>query len=181
MTSRLDEAPARGLTRRDLLRRGGAIGGTLLWVTPAIQVINLTSASAALPSGRSREDLPSHLEIVVHVTTAFTFTHNGTSYTVAAGDYGLKYEFSSGWVFAPRNPATCIPSSTSYDQVQADYVAILAYFQSNVSVGEQLYLNKASYVVQVPNQFTVVTAVSKKGRTCGTAVHSGNVYYFPGN
>jgi hypothetical protein len=31
--------PALGMTRRDLLRRGAVVGGTLLWATPVVQSI----------------------------------------------------------------------------------------------------------------------------------------------
>ena len=37
--SRLDLHDESGITRRDLMRRGAVVGGTLLWVAPAIQSI----------------------------------------------------------------------------------------------------------------------------------------------
>jgi hypothetical protein len=42
------EASRRGLTRRDVLRRGAVAGGTLLWAAPVIQSIR-TPAYAASP------------------------------------------------------------------------------------------------------------------------------------
>jgi hypothetical protein len=37
--TRLDLHDESGITRRDLMRRGAVVGGTLLWVAPAIQSI----------------------------------------------------------------------------------------------------------------------------------------------
>ncbi len=39
-----------GLTRRDFLKRGAVLGGTLAWVTPAVQVVGLRPAFAATVS-----------------------------------------------------------------------------------------------------------------------------------
>ena len=46
-----DESPPQGLSRRDLLRRGAVVGGTLVWAVPAMEVLSLTSAHASSPSG----------------------------------------------------------------------------------------------------------------------------------
>jgi hypothetical protein len=43
---------AAGLNRRQLLKRGAVVGGTLVWAVPAMEVISLTSAHAASPSGQ---------------------------------------------------------------------------------------------------------------------------------
>lgn len=39
-----------GLSRRDLLRRGAALGGALAWATPVVQVIGMSPALANVPS-----------------------------------------------------------------------------------------------------------------------------------
>ncbi|MDQ1723508.1 MAG: hypothetical protein QOG52_536 [Frankiaceae bacterium] len=39
------------LSRRDALKRGALVGGTLLWAVPAVQAVSMTAASAAAPSG----------------------------------------------------------------------------------------------------------------------------------
>ena len=47
-----DSGPgAAGLNRRQLLKRGAAVGGTLVWAVPALEVISMTSAHASSPSG----------------------------------------------------------------------------------------------------------------------------------
>jgi hypothetical protein len=46
-----ESTPQTGLSRRDLLRRGAVVGGTLVWAVPAMEVLSLTSAHATSPSG----------------------------------------------------------------------------------------------------------------------------------
>lgn len=38
------------ITRRELLKRGAVIGGSVLWVTPVVQTVGMSSAFAATPS-----------------------------------------------------------------------------------------------------------------------------------
>ena len=47
--TRFDLRRETGLSRRDLLRRGAIVGGTLVWVAPAIQTFGATAAYAASP------------------------------------------------------------------------------------------------------------------------------------
>ena len=37
---------SRGLSRRDMLKRSAAVGGTLMWVTPTVSVLSATAARA---------------------------------------------------------------------------------------------------------------------------------------
>lgn len=39
-----------GLTRRDILKRGAALGGALVWATPVVQVVGMGRARAQVPS-----------------------------------------------------------------------------------------------------------------------------------
>ena len=41
----------RGISRRQALKRGAAIGGAALWVTPAVQLLAITESAAEQPSG----------------------------------------------------------------------------------------------------------------------------------
>jgi hypothetical protein len=50
---RMDLGTELGLTRRDLLRRGAIVGGTLLWAAPAVQSIT-KPAFAATTAGSAR-------------------------------------------------------------------------------------------------------------------------------
>jgi hypothetical protein len=42
--------PESGLTRREVLKRGAALGGALVWGAPLVQVIGMRPALAATPS-----------------------------------------------------------------------------------------------------------------------------------
>jgi hypothetical protein len=47
------DAGARTMSRRQALKRGAVVGGTLVWAVPAVQAINMTQAEAAsAPPGR---------------------------------------------------------------------------------------------------------------------------------
>ena len=39
-----------GLTRRELLKRGAALGGAVVWATPIVQAVGMQSALAQVPS-----------------------------------------------------------------------------------------------------------------------------------
>ncbi len=41
---------SQGITRRDLLKRGAVVGGTVLWATPVVQTVGMARAYAAEPS-----------------------------------------------------------------------------------------------------------------------------------
>lgn len=49
---RVDLNSELGMSRRDLLRRGAIVGGTLLWVAPAIQSVGAKAAWARGTSGQ---------------------------------------------------------------------------------------------------------------------------------
>jgi hypothetical protein len=42
--------PDQGLTRRELIRKGAILGGTVMWVTPVVQTVGMSRALAATPS-----------------------------------------------------------------------------------------------------------------------------------
>ena len=39
-----------GLTRREMIKRGALLGGTVMWVTPVVQAVGMSRALAAAPS-----------------------------------------------------------------------------------------------------------------------------------
>ena len=41
-----EKEPGRGLTRREIIKKGAIVGGTVMWVTPAVQVIGMRPAQA---------------------------------------------------------------------------------------------------------------------------------------
>jgi hypothetical protein len=54
MTQGDDAALPAGLSRREALKRGAVVAGGVVWTAPVIQVLGLTEAQAAVPSGESR-------------------------------------------------------------------------------------------------------------------------------
>ncbi|MDQ1715498.1 MAG: hypothetical protein QOC60_1443 [Frankiaceae bacterium] len=58
------------LSRRDALKRGALVGGTLLWAVPAVQAVTMSAASAAAPSGGpGPENPPENTKPAVTPTT----------------------------------------------------------------------------------------------------------------
>lgn len=53
MEERSGDSARGGMTRRDALKKGAAVGGAL-WVVPMIQGLSTSAASADQPSGGSR-------------------------------------------------------------------------------------------------------------------------------
>lgn len=53
--SEMDQRP--GVSRREALKRGAVLGGTLLWVAPAVQTIGMSRAFAQQPSPGGEEDV----------------------------------------------------------------------------------------------------------------------------
>ena len=47
------EGPPESISRREALKRGVVMGGAALWMAPVVQVLSLTEAAAAQPSGPS--------------------------------------------------------------------------------------------------------------------------------
>jgi hypothetical protein len=41
---------SQGLTRREMIKRGALLGGTVMWVTPVVQTVGMSRALAASPS-----------------------------------------------------------------------------------------------------------------------------------
>jgi hypothetical protein len=50
------------LSRREALKRGVLLGGTALWVVPAVQVLSISPAAAQQPSGRPSGTRPVNVQ-----------------------------------------------------------------------------------------------------------------------
>ena len=46
----MPSSPTQGITRRDLLKKGAALGGAVVWVTPIVQSVGMGRAFAQTPS-----------------------------------------------------------------------------------------------------------------------------------
>ena len=53
----MGEESKQGITRRDLLRRGAALGGAVLWTTPVVQTLGMGRAFAQVPSPTGGSDI----------------------------------------------------------------------------------------------------------------------------
>jgi hypothetical protein len=49
----MSEEMKQGLTRREVLKKGAMLGGTLLWVAPVVQAVGMSPAAAQVPSETS--------------------------------------------------------------------------------------------------------------------------------
>lgn len=171
---------AEGLSRRDLLRRGGAVGGALLWVAPALQVLDLGAASADSQSGLNPKDLPEQFECIVKVVERYTCHTGGKRYVLPyQKTIGVKYDPTQGWVIAPNGSGsgTCLSMSYGTD------AGVLADFKSALHVGQVLFGGKSTFIFQLPSRYKMLQAKSKKpvSLACTDAPHFGNIYYFQGN
>lgn len=79
-----------GLTRRDLIKKGALLGGTVMWVTPVVQTVGMSRALAQTPSDVC---VPTDGESVVGVAAGTGATGNanrvlvgdGSAYTLGLG------------------------------------------------------------------------------------------------
>ena len=81
---RLDLNDESGMTRRDMLRRGAIVGGTLLWVAPAIQ--SMAPKAFAQTDGAAPGSVPQ---------CAACYCWNGPKQT-ATGNRGFDGDLGSG-------------------------------------------------------------------------------------
>lgn len=69
------------LSRREALRRGAIVGGSLLWTTPALQTLRMSRAHAQQPSPRTGHDI-SYIALNVlcqegQVAVSYTLKYEG--------------------------------------------------------------------------------------------------------
>ena len=102
--------PNQGITRRDLLKKGAALGGAVVWVTPIVQSVGMGRAFAATPSPCD----PGISYIAMHVTCD---PRPEILEAIGAFDpnnqYFIKWEdtngFAGDWESDPRSVPGCEP------------------------------------------------------------------------
>ena len=83
MAKRMEASPLGStLTRREALRRGAIVGGSLLWTTPVLQTIGMSRANAQVPSPRPVGHDISYIALNVtcregQVAVAYTIKYEG--------------------------------------------------------------------------------------------------------
>jgi hypothetical protein len=157
---------ALGLSRRELLRRGAALGAALTVATPVVQSLG-AAAAFAQESPPPPASVPSHIQLLV------TFASDPQV-------RGVKFDEGEGWSALFRQGNKCWdPTTEGYQGATKDQVA---YLNANASV-----LPSASgYRVTLPELVAVVDAAATyDGSNCFDLDHpdgpyqDGAVWVFP--
>jgi hypothetical protein len=155
------------LSRREVLRRGAALGAALAVATPVVQSVGTVAAFAQESPPPPAPSIPSHIQLLVG------FSSDPTT-------RGIKYDESEGWSSLLRQGNRCWdPESSNYEGATSDQIAFL---NANASV-----LPSASgYRVTLPELVTVIAAAaSYDGSNCFDTTHpdgpylDGSVWVFP--
>jgi hypothetical protein len=140
------------VSRRDALKRGAILGGTLVWATPVVQSIGITKAYAADPSGPGDDD-PGPSYIALNIESGRGRNKTG---------YSIKYEGCT----APDDCFESDPGATpgcegiySADGTSTDG-DILGF------VVDGPHPTTGCVNITVPAGYTVTDSVIKKGQEC---------------
>jgi hypothetical protein len=150
--SKRKDAPAHGtpLTRREALRRGAIIGGSLLWTTPALQTIRMSHAHAQRPSP------PRDVHDISYI--AMNVTCNGSPFFIK-WEAGGGFEDDPG--AAPHCESLFTPTGTKADGAALGFTATGPAPNGCVTIG-------------VPAGCTINSAVVFGGGDC--CAQSGPVF-----
>jgi hypothetical protein len=156
------------VSRRDALKRGAILGGTLVWAAPVVQTIGMTKAYAADPSGPGNgENGPSYI--------AMNITCGGVGQSSTA--YSIKYEGCT-------EPDDCFES----DPGRTPGCTGLFDFEGTATDGDNLgflvagpHPTTGCVTVRVPAGCTVLESVIKKGNECWPGpTGNGDLQFCPG-
>jgi hypothetical protein len=84
-----------GISRRDLLKRGAALGGAVIWVSPVVQTLGMGRAFAQTPSPVDQGGME--------------ISYIGINVVCADPNdsFFIKWEDDAGWEMDPGNAPTC--------------------------------------------------------------------------
>ena len=181
-----------GSTRRDVLKRGAIVGGTLLWATPVIQSLGLRAAAA--DAGTVQPSPPTIAEkmppSVVTTTTSpderppvppvgLAIQHLDFLFGSAGTVYAARYEpFGDGGAFVapekapegaglePKRP-DCLDVYPDWTPATPELLQALNVKGTVQTLGDA---EQRQYVVLVPPGIAVVAAFSRCSDRCGPAV-----------
>jgi hypothetical protein len=101
MGEAMPENSSQGITRRDLLKRGAALGGAVVWVTPVVQTVGMGRAFATTASPAPCTPGISYIAMNV---------------TCGGVDYFIKWEAPGSWEIDPGTAPGCEASFTPTGQ-----------------------------------------------------------------
>lgn len=88
------ESQEQGISRRDLLKRGAALGGAVVWATPVVQTLGMGRAYAqtASPTGQDISYIGINVE----------------NCDINGAPFFVKWEDGQGWEDSPGAAPTCL-------------------------------------------------------------------------
>jgi hypothetical protein len=120
-------SPTKGTSRRDFLRRSAVVGGTLVWVAPTVQILDMTAKAAATTSGGyTRGHYPSNFTFIVNLKSIPTGCHG----TTTGQNLGFEYIPGTGFV-APQSTNNCLTLTSgnpTFDSTSSFYHQVLYFF-----------------------------------------------------
>ena len=142
-----DASTVPDISRRELMRRGAALGAAVAVASPVVQGLGRMSAFAQVspPPGEEGPDLPSHIQLLV------TFGDNSAV-------YGVKWD--GGWGGLAQQGNVCW-SPTGDPSFQAAGSEQLAAFS-----GASVTATSRGYEVSLPASVSVVDAASFDAGSC---------------
>ena len=104
----MPSSPNQGITRRDLLKKGAALGGAVVWVTPIVQSVGMGRAFAQAPSPTPCDPGISYI--------AMNVTCGGTPYFIKWEDAnGFTSEFETDPWSVPECESLISPVGLKFD------------------------------------------------------------------
>ena len=139
----MPEETSRGISRRDLLKRGAVLGGAVVWVTPVVQTLGMGRAFAQTASPVPGQDI----------------SYIGINVVCATESYFVKWEDGSGWEESPGAAPLCAEKEDLPEGVNG--------LDKGFSVQP---LNGSCAELTVPESVAdcTVTVWVKAGQTCNT-------------
>ena len=130
-----------GITRRELIRRGAALGGAVVWVTPVVQTMGMGRAFAQTASPAP-------------CTPGISFI--AMNVTCGGVDYFIKWEAPGSWEVDPGSAPGCEGSFTPSGQKI-----------SGATLGFSVTVDSSGIAtVHIPVTCTVNKAAVKGGENC---------------
>lgn len=144
----MEEVKAGGLTRREVIQRGAALGAALAVAGPVVQGLGRATAFAQVspPPTSEQPSLPSHFQLVV------TFGDNSTR-------YGVKWD--QQWEGLGQQGNVCWQQGDAAFPFEPATSEQLAYFSTATVTA-----TSRGYEVTLPSAVEVIDAATYDGSNC---------------